>query len=131
MNEDSFFLPKALKFIFVGKAILDLSCEHAGRYLNSLLTQAVGTELVDNTPLEAVKERLKTSLLDVNNTIVKRADILQQEFKDTLHRQVADLSLEMLGDSSEINELRAEIASLRAELVQLRAQTKSNNKIAV
>jgi hypothetical protein len=127
MNEDSFFLPKALKFIFVGKAILDLSCEQAGRYLSLHLT---GTE-VDNTPLEAVKERLKTSFLDVNTTIVKRAETLQQEFKDTLHRQVADLSLEMLGDSSEINELRAEIASLRAELVQLRAQTKASNKVPV
>jgi ribosomal protein L29 len=56
---------------------------------------------------------------------------LQQEFKDNLHKQVADMSLEMLGDSSEINELRAEIAGLRAELVQLRAQAKGNSKLTV
>lgn len=131
MNEDSFFLPRALKFIFVGKAILDLSREHAERYVSSLITHAIGTELEDTTPLEVVRERLKTSMHDVSDLIVKRSEAIQQEFKDTIQRQMADLSLEMLGDSSEINELRAEIASLRAELVQLRSQTKANSKITV
>jgi hypothetical protein len=131
MNEERFLFPEALRFIFVGKAIIDLSCESAERYLSSLITRAIGTETTEVPPLEVVRERLKTSLLDVSRTVVKRSESLQQEFKDTVHKQMADLSLEMLGDSSEINELRAEIASLRAELVQLRAQTKTNSRIAV
>ena len=131
MNEDRFLFPEALKLIFVGKAIIDLSCENAERYVSSLITRAMGSESTESPSLDDVRERLKSSILDVSRTIFKRSETLQQEFKDTIHKQVADLSLEMLGDSSEINELRAEIASLRAELVQLRAQARSNSKISV
>jgi polyhydroxyalkanoate synthesis regulator phasin len=111
--------------------MLDLTCEHAERYVSSLVTRATGVAAEETETIDAVRERLKTALLDASRTIIKRSEMLEKHFTDKVRKQVADLSLETLGDSSEINELRAEIATLRAELVQLRAQAKTNSKIAV
>ena len=41
--------------------------------------------------------------------------------KEKIRRQIADFSLGALGDTTEINELRAEIATLRAEMAELKS----------
>ena len=47
----------------------------------------------------------------------------RQQAREKIRRQVADFSLGALGDSTEINELRAEIATLRAEIADIKQKS--------
>jgi len=114
---------QTLKIFFVGLAALDVSRERLEQCLSSYIAKAIGMGHSDAEKLEILRERIKAAILDTSAKVVQRSEVLESQFHDRLRRQVADLSMDALGDSSEINELRAEIASLRAELVQLRATT--------
>jgi hypothetical protein len=114
---------QTIKLVFFGLAALDISRERLEQCVSSIVAKAVGVGESDVEKLDLLKERIKSAIVDTSNKVVQRSEVLESQFHDRLRRQVADLSLDALGDSSEINELRAEIASLRAELVQLRSTT--------
>jgi polyhydroxyalkanoate synthesis regulator phasin len=59
-------------------------------------------------------------LSEATQNIWQRSDVLEGQVREKIRRQVADFSLGALGDSTEINELRAEIATLRAEISELK-----------
>jgi hypothetical protein len=112
---------QTLKIFFVGLAALDISRERLELCVGSMVAKAIGVSHSDAEKLEILRDRIKTAIIETSTKVVQRSEVLESQFHDRLRRQVADLSLDALGDSSEINELRAEIASLRAELVQLRS----------
>jgi len=114
---------QTLKMVFVGLAAIDISRERLEQCLSSMVAKAIGVGHDDAEKLEILRERIRTAVLETSQKVVQRSEVLETQFHDKLRRQVADLSLDALGDSSEINELRAEIASLRAELVQLRSNS--------
>lgn len=113
-------LRQGVKIFFVGLAALELSRERLEHYVNSVIAKAVGVGHEDAEKLDVLKERIRTAIVDTSSKVVQRSEVLETQFQDRVKRQVADLSLDALSDSTEINELRAEIASLRAEIVQMR-----------
>jgi hypothetical protein len=117
-------LRQALKVFFIGQAAIDLSREKFEEYLNTLVTKVAGESTSEADKLEALKNKMKDAVVETSTKVVQRSEVLEAQFTDKVRRQVSDFSLETLGDSSEINELRAEIASLRAEIVQLRSATR-------
>lgn len=114
---------QTVKMFFVGLAAIDISRERLEQCLSSMVAKAIGVGNEDAEKLDILRERIKAAIIETSDKVVQRSEVLESQFHDKLRRQVADLSLDALGDSSEINELRAEIASLRAELVQLRSNT--------
>jgi len=71
--------------------------------------------------IEFLKDKVKDVVSQATSQIWQRSEMLEGRFQENVRKHISDFSLETLGDTSEINELRAEIASLRAELVQLRS----------
>jgi polyhydroxyalkanoate synthesis regulator phasin len=62
-------------------------------------------------------------LNETSQNIWNRSDVLEGQVREKIRRQVADFSLGALGDSTEINELRAEIATLRAEIADIKQKS--------
>jgi len=114
-------LRQTLKVFFLGKAAFDLSREKIEEYVNAILGKVAGQGAEDVEKIEALRSKVKEALTEASSKVMQRSEVLEAQFNEKVRRQVADFSLETLGDSNEINELRAEIASLRAELVQLRS----------
>jgi hypothetical protein len=120
-------LKETLKIIFLSAAAVEVSKEKVDSYFHSLLAKASLSGESDVERLELLKEKLLSLLNQTTNQVWQRSELLEARFHDQMRRQVSEFSLETLGDSTEINDLRAEIASLRAELVQLRASKISVN----
>jgi len=114
---------QTVKLFFVGLAAIDISRERLETCFSTMVAKAIGVGHEDAEKLDILRDRIRTAIVDTSHKVVQRSEVLESQFHDKLRRQVADLSLDALGDSSEINELRAEIASLRAELVQLRSNS--------
>lgn len=121
---------QTFKAIFIGLAALDVARERLEQCLDIVMTKAVGAESKEAEKLDVLRERIKETIVDTSNKVVHRSEMLESRFNDKLRRKVADLSLDALSDSNEINELRAEIASLRAELVQLRRPSTSKVEVS-
>ena len=73
--------------------------------------------------MDQAKDKFKQFIADATQTVWQRSDVLEGQVREKIRRQVADFSLGALGDSTEINELRAEIATLRAEISELKQKT--------
>jgi hypothetical protein len=114
-------LKETLKVFFLGAAALELSKEKLDEYAQKLLAKVAVNGNSDVERIEIVKEKVRSALTQASSEIWDRSEMLEDRFQENIRRQISDFSLETLGDTSEINELRAEIASLRAELVQLRS----------
>jgi hypothetical protein len=113
-------LKETLKVFFLGAAALEISKEKIEEYGQKLLAKvADGNSDVER--IEILKEKVRGALTQASSQIWQRSEMLEGRFQENVRKQISDFSLETLGDTSEINELRAEIASLRAELVQLRS----------
>ncbi len=58
-------------------------------------------------------DKAKQVLGEMTQNVWQRSEVLENQTRERIRRQVADFSLGALGDTTEINELRAEIATLR------------------
>ena len=114
-------LKETIRVIFLGAAALEMSKEKLEEYGQVLLAKLAADGNSDVERVEILKEKVRAALTQASSQIWERSEMLEGRFQENVRKQISDFSLETLGDTSEINELRAEIASLRAELVQLRS----------
>jgi polyhydroxyalkanoate synthesis regulator phasin len=114
-----------VKLIFIVKAAAEVGRERVEDCLDSLTEKAGEYKSNGNDRFADTKDKVKEVVNEVSNTIWQRSEVLEGQMKEKLRRQVADFSLGALGDSSEINELRAEIATLRAEIAEIKAMTRA------
>lgn len=110
-----------IKIFFLAKAALEIGRERVEDAIDSLTAKASECKASGNDQAQEIKNKIESVLNEVGQNIWQRADLLEAQTKEELRRQIADFSLGALGDTTEINELRAEIATLRAEINELRA----------
>jgi len=113
-----------IKFFFLGKAALEIGRERIDDYIDTLTARADECKSSGGDRVEEAKEYVKGVAVDLSQQVWQRSESLENEMKEKIRRQVADFSLGALGDTTEINELRAEIATLRAEIADLRSSMK-------
>ena len=100
-----------MKLFFLTKAAFEVGRERVEDYLDTLTARAdeyksSGTDRCAN---------------ELAQKIWQRSESIENELKEKIRRQIADFSLGALGDTTEINELRAEIATLRAEISEIKS----------
>jgi len=113
-----------IKSFFLGKAALEIGRERIDDYIDTLTARADECKSSGGDRVEEAKEYVKSMAVDLSQKVWQRSESLENEMKEKIRRQVADFSLGALGDTTEINELRAEIATLRAEIAELRSSLK-------
>lgn len=113
-----------IKAIFLGKAALEIGRERVEDYIDTLTARADECKSCGGDKVAEAKEYVKNLAVEMSQKVWQRSESLETEVKEKLRRQVADFSLGALGDTTEINELRAEIATLRAEIADLKASMK-------
>ena len=109
-----------VKVFFLAKAAFEVSRERIEDAIDSMTAKAGEYKSTSNDHLHDAKEKVASVLGEVAQNIWQRSEILETQTRDQVRRQVADITLGALGDTTEINELRAEIATLRAEIAELR-----------
>jgi phytoene/squalene synthetase len=109
-----------VKVFFLAKAAFEVSRERIEDAIDSMTAKAGEYKSTGNDHLHDAKEKVAGVLGEVAQNIWQRSEILETQTRDQVRRQVADITLGALGDTTEINELRAEIATLRAEIAELR-----------
>ena len=114
-------LRPVFKVFFLAKAAFEVSRERVEDAIDSLTAKAGEYKSNGNDQLHEVKEKVMHVLGDVSQNIWQRSEVLENQTREKFRRQVADITLGALGDTTEINELRAEIATLRAEIAELRS----------
>jgi polyhydroxyalkanoate synthesis regulator phasin len=110
-----------VKFFFLGKAAVEIGRERVDDYIDTLTARADECKSSSGDKVDEAKEYVKTMAVELSQKVWQRSESLESEMKEKLRRQVADFSLGALGDTTEINELRAEIATLRAEIAELKS----------
>jgi len=110
-----------IRFFFLGKAALEIGRERVEDYIDTLTARADECKSTNGDRVEEAKEYVKTAAVEISQKVWQRSESLENEMKEKIRRQVADFSLGALGDTTEINELRAEIATLRAEMADLKS----------
>ncbi len=113
-----------IKFFFLGKAALEIGREKIEDYVDTLTERADECKSTSGDRVEEAKEYVKSVAIDLSQKVWQRSESLENEVREKIRRQVADFSLGALGDTTEINELRAEIATLRAEIADLKLSMK-------
>ena len=109
-----------VKVFFLAKATFEVSRERIEDAIDSMTAKAGEYKSTSNDQLQDAKDKVASALGEVAQNIWQRSEILETQTRDQVRRQVADITLGALGDTTEINELRAEIATLRAEIAELR-----------
>ena len=102
-----------IKVVFLARAAFEIGRERAEDALDSLTARAGEYKSKETDRLDEVKDRVKSVVGEVSQHIWQRSEIIENQMRERIRRQVADFSLGALGDTTEINELRAEIATLR------------------
>lgn len=110
-----------IKLAFLAKAAFEVGREKVEDCFDSLTARAGEYKSCGKEQLQESKERVREVVQEVSQQVWQRSEVLETQVREKLRRQVADFSLGALGDSSEINELRAEIATLRAEIAELKS----------
>ncbi len=114
-------LRPVFKLFFLAKAAFEVGRERVEDAIDSLTAKADEYKATGNDQLHEYKEQVVHVLGEVGQNIWQRSEVLENQAREKVRRQVADITLGALGDTTEINELRAEIATLRAELAELRS----------
>ncbi len=109
-----------VKMLFLSKAALEVGRERVEDAVDSVTAKATEYKSLGNERLSESKDKVKDVASELYQQVWQRSEVLEGEVREKLKRQVADFSLGALGDSSEINELRAELATLRAEIAELK-----------
>ena len=110
-----------IKFFFLTRATFEIGKERVEDYLDTFTSQADECKTSSNDRLEELKCYVKDTTGELTQKIWQRSESLENEMKEKIRRQIADFSLGALGDTTEINELRAEIATLRAEIAEIKS----------
>ena len=110
-----------IKIFFLAKAAFEVGRERVEDCLDAFTAKAGEYKSSGTECLQESRDRLKEVTQELSQQVWQRSDVLESQVRERIRRQVADFSLGALGDSTEINELRAEIATLRAELAELKS----------
>lgn len=112
-----------IKIVFLASAAFEVAREKVEDALDSFTARAGEYKSSGSDRLHTTRDRLKQKLSECTQTVWQRSEVLEGQVREKIRRQVADFSLGALGDSTEINELRAEIATLRAEISELKQKS--------
>jgi polyhydroxyalkanoate synthesis regulator phasin len=110
-----------IKVFFLAQAAYEVGRERVEDVLDSVTAKAGEYKSSSNDHVQALSEKAKHILGELTANVWQRSDVLENQTRERIRRQVADFSLGALGDTTEINELRAEIATLRAEIAELKS----------
>jgi polyhydroxyalkanoate synthesis regulator phasin len=110
-----------VKLFFLAKATFEVARERIEDAVDSLTAKAGEYKSTGTDQLQEAKDKVRQVVGEMAQHIWQRSEVLENQTREKIRRQVADFSLGALGDTTEINELRAEIATLRAEIAELRA----------
>lgn len=109
-----------IKIIFLLGAAIEVTRERLEDELDSWTARAGEAKSNSSDRMHETRDKFKQILSEASQNVWQRSEVLESQVKEKIRRQVADFSLGALGDSTEINELRAEIATLRAEISELK-----------
>jgi polyhydroxyalkanoate synthesis regulator phasin len=109
-----------IKIIFLIGAGLEVARERIEDEIDSWTARAGEARSNNSDRIHETRDKLKQMLSEASQNVWQRSEVLENQVREKIRRQVADFSLGALGDSTEINELRAEIATLRAEISELK-----------
>ena len=110
-----------IKLIFLAKAAFEVGREKVEDCLDAFTAKAGEYKSCGKEHLQEQQDKVREVVQEVSQQVWQRSEVLESQVREKLKRQVADFSLGALGDSTEINELRAEIATLRAEIAELKS----------
>lgn len=116
----SVFRP-VVKVLFLAKAAFEVGRERVEDALDSVTAKVCEYKSQGSERLNEGRDKAKEVAGEVYQQVWQRSEVLESQVREKLKRQVADFSLGALGDSTEINELRAELATLRAELAEIKS----------
>jgi polyhydroxyalkanoate synthesis regulator phasin len=109
-----------IKIIFLVGAALEVTRERIEDEIDSWTARAGEARSNSSDRMHETRDKFKQMLSEASQNVWQRSEVLENQVREKIRRQVADFSLGALGDSTEINELRAEIATLRAEISELK-----------
>jgi DNA anti-recombination protein RmuC len=109
-----------VKIIFLVSAAFEVTRERIEDELDAWTARAGEARTSNADRMNETKDKFKQMLSEATQNVWQRSEVLENQVREKIRRQVADFSLGALGDSTEINELRAEIATLRAEISELK-----------
>jgi len=109
-----------VKIIFLVGAALEVARERIEDEIDSWTARAGEARSNSSDRMHETRDKFKQMLSEATQNVWQRSEVLENQVREKIRRQVADFSLGALGDSTEINELRAEIATLRAEISELK-----------
>jgi hypothetical protein len=110
-----------IKLLFLTKAAFEVGRERVEDVLDTVTAKACEYKSQGTERFGESKNKVKEFAGEVYQQVWQRSEVLETQVREKLKRQVSDFSLGALGDSSEINELRAELATLRAELAEIKS----------
>ncbi len=114
-----------IKLFFLAQAAFEVGRERIEDTIDALTAKAGEYKSNGSERLNETKDHMKQFVGEVSQHIWQRSEVLEGQVRERIRRQVSDFSLGALGDSTEINELRAEIATLRAEIAELKTMRAS------
>ncbi len=110
-----------IKMLFLAKAAFEVGRERVEDALDTVTAKASEVKNQGSDKITESRDKVKEMAGEVYQQVWQRSEVLESQVREKLKRQVSDFSLGALGDSSEINELRAELATLRAELAEIKS----------
>jgi polyhydroxyalkanoate synthesis regulator phasin len=110
-----------IKLFFLARATYEVGRERVEDAIDSVTAKAGEYKSTGNDQLNEMTDKAKQVLGEMTQNVWQRSEVLENQTRERIRRQVADFSLGALGDTTEINELRAEIATLRAEISELKS----------
>ena len=120
MEVKQLFRP-VVKLLFLTKAAFEVGRERVEDVLDAVTAKASEYKCQGTDKFSDSRNKVKEFAGEVYQQVWQRSEVLENQVREKLKRQVSDFSLGALGDSSEINELRAELATLRAELAEIKS----------
>lgn len=109
-----------VKLVFLARATFEVGRERLEDCLDAMTARAGEYKSNGTDKISETKDQVQQVVNELSQHVWQRSEILESQVREKIRRQVADFSLGALGDSTEINELRAEIATLRAEIAELK-----------
>jgi len=110
-----------IKLVFIAQAAVEIGRERIEDYLDALTARADEVKSSGSDRFQEAREQVLNAVNEVTQRVWQRSESLESQMREKIRRQIADFSLGALGDTTEINELRAEIATLRAEIAELKS----------
>lgn len=110
-----------MKLLFLFKAALEVGRERLEDCIDTFTSKAEEYKSSGSERINQSRDVVQEFAYEFTQQVWQRSEVLEAQVRERIRRQVADFSLGALGDSTEINELRAEIATLRAEIAELKS----------